>query len=77
MFHCLFPQSARETRIESDWLFDPLSGNSPEDKEKQRDPVNIWSETNKEDWELCELQQQGLGSKAYRKIKSGQQTFSV
>jgi Rieske 2Fe-2S family protein len=66
MFHCLFPQSASETRVESDWLFDPLSGTSLEEREKQRDPVNIWSETNKEDWELCELQQQGLGSKAYR-----------
>lgn len=66
MFHCLYPQSAGKTRVESDWLFHPDSGNSPEDKVRQQEPVDIWKETNREDWELCELQQKGIRSRAYR-----------
>lgn len=69
MFHCLYPESAGKTRVESDWLYNPDLGKTPEDKLKQNEPVEIWSGTNEEDWELCELQQKGISSKAYRRGK--------
>lgn len=66
MFHCLYPQSATETRIESDWLFDPDSESVLGEKFAKNESVEVWAKTNAEDWELCEMAQVGISSRAYK-----------
>ena len=66
MYHCLFPQNPSETRVESDWLFHPESEVVLGENFLKDEPVFVWSKTNNEDWELCEMAQEGIASKAYR-----------
>lgn len=66
MFHCLYPQSATHTRVESDWLFHPDSEKVLGGKFLKGEPVEVWAKTNAEDWELCEMAQSGISSRAYK-----------
>jgi Rieske 2Fe-2S family protein len=67
MVHQLWPQSPERTLIVCDWLFHPdafaASGRgidfNPEDA------IEFWDMTNKQDWHVCELSQQGIASRAY------------
>jgi Rieske 2Fe-2S family protein len=47
-----------------DWHFAPEVIARPDFD--PRDAVAFWDLTNREDWELSELTQQGLGSRAFR-----------
>ncbi|HZR78327.1 MAG TPA: SRPBCC family protein, partial [Chthoniobacterales bacterium] len=64
MVHQLWPQSPERTLIICDWLFHPEAFNgkgfNPEDA------IEFWDVTNKQDWHVCELSQQGISSRAYR-----------
>jgi Rieske 2Fe-2S family protein len=64
MVHQLWPQSAERTRILCDWFFHPdafgRKNFHPEDA------VEFWDITNKQDWHVCELSQQGISSRAYK-----------
>lgn len=64
MVHQLWPKSPERTLIVCDWLFHPdafaRSDFTPEDA------INFWDMTNRQDWHVCELSQQGIGSRAYR-----------
>ena len=65
MAHTLWPQGPARTRIVCEWLFhpstlDPSSGFDPDDG------VRFWDTTNRQDWHVCELSQQGVSSRAYR-----------
>ena len=63
MYHMLFPVSATETKVVSEWLFNASSlGRSDFRPEEAHE---IWDVTNKEDWELSELSQQGIQSLGY------------
>lgn len=63
MFHLVIPVSANESVVISEWLFNLDSFDKenfhPEDAEE------LWDETNKQDWHVCELAQLGVISKAY------------
>jgi phenylpropionate dioxygenase-like ring-hydroxylating dioxygenase large terminal subunit len=63
MVHQLWPQSPERTLIVCDWLFHPdafARGDfNPEDA------IEFWDMTNKQDWHMCELSQQGIASRAY------------
>ncbi|MGY2709707.1 glycine betaine catabolism A [Thermostichus sp. OS-CIW-39] len=63
MTHTLWPQGSDRTRVVCDWLFEPetlaLDGFDPSEV------VELWDRTNRQDWHLCELTQQGVGSRAY------------
>src|SRR6184192_4013304 len=63
MVHQLWPQSPERTLIVCDWLFHPeafkRSNFNPEDA------VEFSDMTNKQDWHVCELSQQGIASRAY------------
>ncbi len=63
MVHQLWPQSAERTLIVCDWFFHPdaaeREGFNPEDA------IEFWDVTNKQDWHVCELSQQGIASRAY------------
>jgi Rieske 2Fe-2S family protein len=63
MVHQLWPQSPERTLIVCDWFFHPdaagRDGFNPEDA------IEFWDVTNKQDWHVCELSQQGIASRAY------------
>ena len=64
MVHQLWPQSPEQTLIVCDWLFHPdafaRKDFTPEDA------IEFWDMTNKQDWHVCELSQQGIASRAYQ-----------
>ncbi len=63
MVHQLWPQSPDRTLIVCDWLFHPdafARGDFNPD-----DAIEFWDMTNKQDWHVCELSQQGISSRAY------------
>jgi Rieske 2Fe-2S family protein len=63
MVHQLWPQSPERTLIVCDWLFHP-DAFSRKDFNPQ-DAIEFWDMTNKQDWHVCELSQQGISSRAY------------
>jgi Rieske 2Fe-2S family protein len=64
MVHQLWPQSPEQTLIVCDWFFHPDAFNR--DGFRPDDAVEFWDVTNKQDWHVCELSQQGIGSRAYQ-----------
>ncbi|MFB2977186.1 aromatic ring-hydroxylating dioxygenase subunit alpha [Microseira sp. BLCC-F43] len=63
MFHTLWPQSPNQTRIVCEWLFEGDTIAQP--GFDPADAVELWDLTNRQDWEICELTQQGVSSRAY------------
>jgi len=63
MVHQLWPQSPERTLIVCDWLFHPDSFDRKDFKPE--DAIEFWDMTNKQDWHVCELSQQGIASRAY------------
>jgi glycine betaine catabolism A len=64
MVHQLWPQSPERTLIVCDWFFHP-------DAFQRRnfnpnDAIEFWDTTNRQDWHICELSQQGIASRAYQ-----------
>jgi Rieske 2Fe-2S family protein len=63
MVHQLWPQSPERTLIVCDWFFHPDAFNRRDFK--PQDAIEFWDMTNKQDWHVCELSQQGITSRAY------------
>jgi len=63
MVHQLWPQSPERTLIVCDWLFHPDAFGRKDFKPE--DAIKFWDMTNKQDWHVCELSQQGIASRAY------------
>ena len=63
MVHQLWPQSPERTLIICDWLFHPDAFVRPDFNPD--DAIEFWDTTNKQDWHVCELSQQGIASRAY------------
>jgi Rieske 2Fe-2S family protein len=64
MVHQLWPQRPNRTLIVCDWFFHP---EAPErDGFNPEDAIEFWDVTNKQDWHVCELSQQGIGSRGYQ-----------
>ena len=59
----LEPVSPSRTRVVCDFLFAPESLASPDSD--PADGIEIWDITNRQDWHMCELAQQGVSSRAY------------
>jgi len=64
VIHTLYPEGPTRTRVTCDWLFDPEVMNRP--GFDPMDAVEIFDIVNKQDWEVCELAQLGMTSKAYK-----------
>ncbi|MEP6994901.1 MAG: aromatic ring-hydroxylating dioxygenase subunit alpha [Acidobacteriota bacterium] len=60
----LTPISADATRIVADWLFPPEALAEP--GFDPSDGIELWDLTNRQDWHMCELAQQGIASRAYQ-----------
>jgi Rieske 2Fe-2S family protein len=63
MVHQLWPQAPDRTLIVCDWFFHPDAFVRPDFKPE--DAIEFWDVTNKQDWHVCELSQQGIASRAY------------
>src|SRR6266700_3653551 len=63
MVHQLRPQSPDRTLIFCDWFFHPNAFDHGDFHPE--DAIEFWDMTNKQDWHVCELSQQGIASRAY------------
>ena len=61
LWHTLWPLAVDRTRVVCEWLFAPeaAAGDGAEDA------LAFWDRTNRQDWHICELAQQGVSSRAY------------
>ena len=70
MVHQLWPQSPDRTLILCDWFFHPdafaVSDRGGKPDFNPNDAIEFWDMTNKQDWHVCELSQQGIASRAYQ-----------
>ena len=64
LVHRLEPQGPDRTRIVCDWLFEPETMAAADFDPKPA--VDFWDLTNRQDWHVCELQQLGTASPAFR-----------
>jgi glycine betaine catabolism A len=64
MVHQLWPQSPERTLIVCDWFFHPDAFQRKDFN--PQDAIEFWDMTNKQDWHVCELSQQGISSRAYQ-----------
>jgi glycine betaine catabolism A len=63
MVHQLCPLTPARTLILCDWLFH--SDAFAREDFRPEDAIEFWDMTNKQDWHVCELSQQGIASRAY------------
>lgn len=63
MVHQLWPEAPDRTLILCDWFFHPDAFHR--DVFRPEDAIDFWDVTNKQDWHVCELSQQGIASRAY------------
>jgi Rieske 2Fe-2S family protein len=63
MVHQLRPLSPARTLLLCDWFFHPEA--FEREDFKPADAIEFWDMTNKQDWHVCELSQQGIASRAY------------
>jgi len=66
MVHQLWPKSPERTLIFCDWFFHPEAFAVSDRGFKPNDAIEFWDMTNRQDWHVCELSQQGIASRAYR-----------
>ncbi|HTD88504.1 MAG TPA: aromatic ring-hydroxylating dioxygenase subunit alpha [Candidatus Binatia bacterium] len=64
MVHQIWPQSPERSLIFCDWLFHPTAFDHP--GFHPEDAIEFWDMTNRQDWHVCELSQQGIASRAYQ-----------
>jgi Rieske 2Fe-2S family protein len=63
MLHWLTPMAPDRTLVRCAWFFDPAE--MAKDSFDPSDAIEFWDMTNRQDWHVCELQQQGTRSRAY------------
>jgi Rieske 2Fe-2S family protein len=64
MVHQLWPKSPDRTLILCDWFFHPEAFDRYDFH--PNDAIDFWDMTNRQDWHVCELSQQGIASRAYQ-----------
>jgi Rieske 2Fe-2S family protein len=65
MVHQIWPRSPERTLILCDWFFHPEAAEFADPAFNPDDAIDFWDMTNKQDWHVCELSQQGISSRAY------------
>ena len=64
MVHQIWPQSPHRSAIRCDWFFNPDAFGRADFHPE--DAIEFWDITNRQDWHVCELSQQGIASRAYQ-----------
>jgi Rieske 2Fe-2S family protein len=62
-YYMIWPVSATETRVESEWMFHPDSFGAP--GFNPQDAIEFWDVTNRQDWRITEESQAGIRSRRY------------
>ena len=73
--HQVIPVEPGRSIIHCDWFFHPDTIARPDFDPS--DAIDFWDLTNRQDWHVCELQQQGTASKAYTAGRYSNQEDSV
>jgi Rieske 2Fe-2S family protein len=63
MLHWVTPLEPGRTLVRCEWFFDPGEMTKPDFNPCEA--IEFWDLTNRQDWHVCELQQQGTRSRAY------------
>ena len=63
MAHQVWPIDAERSHVICEWLFDPKAMAEP--GFDATDAVDFWDLTNRQDWEVCQRQQEGTRSRSY------------
>jgi len=63
-YYMLWPLSASETRVESEWMFHPDSFGHP--SFNPQDAIEFWDVTNRQDWRITEESHAGIRSSRYQ-----------
>jgi Rieske 2Fe-2S family protein len=63
MTHTLWPKAVDRTEIICEWLFHPAELAKPDFQSD--DAIELWDEVNRQDWNVSELAQAGIASRAY------------
>jgi glycine betaine catabolism A len=63
MAHRLWPRAVDRTQVVCEWYFHPVEMAKPDFNAD--DAIEFWDATNREDWEISELSQKGISSRAY------------
>jgi Rieske 2Fe-2S family protein len=63
-YYMLWPVSATETRVESEWMFHPDSFGHP--SFNPQDAIDFWDVTNRQDWRITEESHAGIRSSRYQ-----------
>jgi glycine betaine catabolism A len=63
LVHLVWPRSPQQVTIICDWLFHPDAFSRSDFRPE--DAIEFWDSTNRQDWHVCELSQQGIASRAY------------
>ena len=63
MVHWITPLEPGRTLVRCEWFFDPAEMAKPDFNPEEA--IEFWDLTNRQDWRVCELQQQGTKSRAY------------
>jgi Rieske 2Fe-2S family protein len=63
MLHTLWPDGPGRTVVTCEWFFEPATMERPDFD--AGDAVEFWDLVNRQDWEVCELVQKGIGSRGY------------
>ena len=63
MLHTLWPRTPWHTQVVCEWFFAPEE--IGRDGFDPSDAVDFWDQVNREDWQVCELTQAGMGSRSF------------
>jgi Rieske 2Fe-2S family protein len=63
MLHTLWPKGPGETEVTCEWFFEPAT--MAADDFDPSDAIDFWDTVNKQDWNVCELTQLGVGARGY------------
>ena len=63
MLHTLWPKAPDRTEVVCEWFFEPET--IAADGFDPSDAVEFWDQVNREDWHVCSLTQQGMGSRRF------------
>ena len=63
MLHWVMPLAPGRTLVRCEWYFDPREMAKPDFNPSEA--IEFWDLTNRQDWHVCELQQQGTKSRVH------------
>jgi len=75
MIHRAYPLAPDRTRIECEFYFDPETMAQP--GFDANDAVELWDLINRQDWNVCELSQKGMKSRAWKRGRYSSQEVQV